>query len=572
MHNDVIEQIKQRVSLVDVVRAKAPSMKRKGRDWWACCPFHQEKTPSFSVNEEKGFYHCFGCGLHGDIFSFVQEQEGLNFPETLKKLADMAGVQLPEEPMQQQRQDEKAKFYAAMAAAQGMFQGQYKHSSAAAYVEKRGLSPEAIAHFGLGYALDSWENLNTNLQGQGFKPDTLREVGLTKPGKQGRGDYDAFRNRLMFPIYDMQDRVVAFGGRVLSKDDEPKYLNSPESPVFYKGRQLYNLNGARTAIRETGEALVVEGYTDVIALWEHGYKHAVAPLGTAITPEQVETLWKHCQLPTICLDGDKAGQRAAARVAERVLPILKPGYSLKFVWMPQGSDPDTLLRSKGAGGLEKVLSGAQSLEDVLWQGAQQAGEMNTGVGRAAVEQAIQDIVKQIKHADVAKHVRQVLKDQLWRATRQNGKKQRFSNKKQDIPEVTGVPLERLLLISACHHIEVARQYEEEIAELAFHTGPELTVQKKLCEFLVAGLADDAWPPYLEDSGTEQLLAELSAATLIDQIITPATEVAEWWANTYRQYRVRRQGPAQRVAALAAFKANPSKENLELLKQVQRRKS
>ena len=366
-----IDELKSRLNVSDVV-GKRVRLERKGRELQACCPFHKEKTPSFTVNDAKGFYHCFGCGQHGNIISFMMEYEGLNFPEAVERLAAEAGMEVPvERPEERQKRERSKTLKEVVALAAQLYREQLytpAGKKALAYIEGRGLTDAAIEKFGLGYAPNSRDWLIKAMAAKGVSIEPLLETALAKKPDDGRPAFDMFRDRLMFPICDGQGNPVAFGGRILG-DGEPKYLNSPETSLFHKGRLLYGAHLARKSAYDHGEVIVAEGYMDVIALAEGGFTQSVAPLGTAVTEDHLAQLFKFASEPILCFDGDNAGQRAMARAAERALPGLKPGNALRFAILPKGDDPDTLIRNRGATAMRAILNRSATLVDVLWRSA-----------------------------------------------------------------------------------------------------------------------------------------------------------------------------------------------------------
>ncbi len=379
-----LDDLKARVQLVDVV-GRYVKLIRRGREWLGLCPFHNEKTPSFTVNEDKGFYHCFGCQAHGSIFDFLMQREGLSFPEAVERLAADAGIQMPVRSPEAAAQEKvRATLYDAMAFAAEWFQSRLDTASGRAardYLLARGLTDMAIGEFMLGHAPKNRIGLKEAMLARDFSERQLIDVGLLISPEDGGETFDRFRNRIMFPITDSRGRVVAFGGRAL--DDAPaKYLNSPETPLFHKGRMLYNLARARPVVRDEGSVVVAEGYMDVIALHQAGFGNAVAPLGTAVTEEQLGLLWRLAPEPILCFDGDTAGWNAAGRAAERALPYLRSGHSLRFSLLPTGEDPDSLLRSKGAAAFSLLLVDATPLSDLLWQITMQERDLDTPERRA----------------------------------------------------------------------------------------------------------------------------------------------------------------------------------------------
>ncbi|MEN8676218.1 MAG: DNA primase, partial [Alteriqipengyuania sp.] len=362
-----LDQLRTRVTLSSVIM-RTTKLQRAGREWKACCPFHDEKTPSFTVNDQKGFYHCFGCGAHGDVIRWMTDQRGLQFMDAVKELAVVAGMEMPApDPREAQKAKRRAGLHDAMGAAQEFFARELAGSRGAQareYLAKRGFSSAIMREFGFGYAPDDRQAL---AQALGSLPPQLLVEGGLRIAIDGKDPYDRFRDRLMLPIHDVRGRVIAFGGRILTpKEGAPKYLNSPETPLFDKGRTLYNLHRAGPASRKSDRIIVVEGYMDVIALANAGIGEGVAPLGTALTENHIAELWRHVPCPTLCFDGDAAGQRAVRRAIERALPMLHPGHSLRIAWLPTGLDPDDLIKAKGVAAFEQVLENAQSLLDAVW--------------------------------------------------------------------------------------------------------------------------------------------------------------------------------------------------------------
>ena len=351
-----LDELRARTTLSAVI---APTVKltRAGREWKACCPFHNEKTPSFTINDDKGFYHCFGCGAHGDAIRFLTDQRGMQFIDAVKELAAKAGMEVPSpDPQAKERADRAASLTDVMAEVAKWYSDQLNGLNGAQardYLDSRGLDAATAARFGLGFAPDSRSALKRALEKLG--EDKLVEAGmLIKPG-DGGATYDRFRGRLMFPIRDPRGRVIGFGGRILG-EGEPKYLNSPDTPLFDKGRTLYNLDRAGPASRNAKRLIVVEGYMDVIALDRAGVEEVVAPNGTAVTEAQLERMWRLDPSPILCFDGDIAGRRAAIRAATRALPLLRPDRTLRFVELPAGQDPDDVVRTGEREAFEALIA------------------------------------------------------------------------------------------------------------------------------------------------------------------------------------------------------------------------
>ncbi|MBO6783275.1 MAG: DNA primase [Alphaproteobacteria bacterium] len=409
-----LDELRARLPVSEVVGRKV-RLVRKGREFSGLCPFHNEKTPSFTVNDEKAFYHCFGCGAHGDVISFAIETEGLSFPEAVEKLAGQAGLQVPQStPEEKARAKVRATLYDVVEAVCAWYEENLRSSEGRAaydYLRGRGFSDETIRQFRLGYAPDGRGRLLQAMESRGIRRDQLVEAGLIKLPEGGGDPRDYFFDRVMFPIADGRGRPIAFGGRIMG-DGQPKYLNSPETPLFHKGRNLYNYAMAREASRAAGTVIVAEGYTDVIALAQAGLPNAVAPLGTAVTEEQIGLLWRIVDEPVLCFDGDNAGARAALRAAERAMPILKPGKTLRFMGLPAGEDPDSLVAGRGADGFRTLLAGARQLVDVIWQAEVTAARHDTPERRADLERRINARLAAIADDGVKYHYQQVMRERL----------------------------------------------------------------------------------------------------------------------------------------------------------------
>jgi len=407
-----LDELRQRVSLAEIVGRRVKLI-RRGREFVGLCPFHNEKTPSFSAVEDKGFYHCFGCGAHGDVIGFVMQTESLSFPEAVEQLARQAGLEVPQESREErERAARQASVQSAVDAACAYFEKMLHGAegrAARAYLERRGLDEGTVRRFRLGYAPDGRDALRRALV-KDIPEALLIEAGLLRKAEGGGEAYDYFRDRVIFPIGDRRGRIIAFGGRVLG-DGQPKYLNSPDTPLFQKGRVLYGWALARAAAAKVPSAVVVEGYMDVIALHRAGFATAVAPLGTALTEVQIEELWRLAPEPILCFDGDAAGQRAASRALLRALPILKPGFSLRFAVLPAGEDPDSLTLHHGTDAMRAVLDRARPLAEVLWS-IETAQPTDTPERRAALEQRLEQQVRLIADRSVQEHYRRFFRERL----------------------------------------------------------------------------------------------------------------------------------------------------------------
>ena len=407
------DELRARIMLSTLVQ-RSVKLTRAGREWKGCCPFHEEKTPSFYVNDQKQFYHCFGCQAHGDAISWMVDHAGLTFMDAVKELAAMAGMEVPApDPVQAKKAEARASLIDVTEAAQKFFVTSLAGPSGNAareYLQRRGFSPLVMAEFGFGWAPDDRQALSKAL-GQ-FGEDMLEGAGMRAHNEQGER-YDRFRGRVMLPIQDARGRVIAFGGRILDKrEGVAKYLNSPDTDLFDKGRTLYNLHRAAPASRQSGRVVVVEGYMDVIALANAGIKDAVAPLGTALTEMQLEMLWRMVEVPVLCFDGDAAGQRAAMRAIARALPMLAPMRSLGIVRLPAGLDPDDLIKAQGAKAMERLLAEPASLVDTLWEFERDAQPLATPEAKAGLKARLMAHVETIADPEIKSLYRRELSDRF----------------------------------------------------------------------------------------------------------------------------------------------------------------
>lgn len=486
--SDFLQELRDRLRLSDYVGRRV-QLRRNGDESSGLCPFHNEKTPSFTVSDSKAFYHCFGCGAHGSVIDWVMETEGLSFPDAVRRLAADAQLSLPAETVEDRAATARRQsLHEVLEAACAWFQQALAGpdgAEARSYLAGRGLDAETIRGFRLGYAPDGRGRLRAALQQHGATDDQLVAAGLMKRPEDGGALRDYFFDRVMFPITDDRGRVVAFGGRTMG-DAAAKYLNSPDTEVFHKGSLLYNLHGARAAARSAGTVIAVEGYMDVIALHRAGIRHAVAPLGTAMTERQLELLWRIADEPVLCFDGDSAGRRAAARAAERALPLLQPGKSLRFVGLTPGEDPDSLLRTAGATALARALADTRPLIDLIWESALASHRLDTPEQRAAVEADLHRQAGRIGDSSVRQHYGQMLRDRLRETLRATWK--RPDQKRRLQPEPVTVPLRSrrallrslrkaddplvILLAIAVNHPEIVDRVYEPLSALVIGD-PEL---------------------------------------------------------------------------------------------------
>jgi DNA primase len=412
-----LDELRARLPVSEVVGRRV-KLKKAGREWKGLSPFQQEKSPSFTVNDEKGFYHDFSSGRHGDIIRFVMETDGVPFVEAVERLASMAGLALPAVTPDAARQEQRRRtLYDVMDLAAKFFTETLASkigAKARGYLSDRSLSPQTQLQFRMGYAPGERFALKEHLGKLGIPVEDMVETGLLIAGDDIPVPYDRFRDRVMFPILDMRGRVIAFGGRALEKDVPAKYLNSPETPLFHKGHNLYNQAAARAAAHDGAPVIVVEGYVDVIAMVTSGFPAAVAPLGTALTEDQLALLWKLADEPILCFDGDKAGQRAAYRAADIALPLLRPGKSLRFALLPEGQDPDDLAKTGGRGAIEEVLGAAKPLAEIIWSREIAGGNFATPERRAALDARIKELSNSIRDETVRGYYRRDLIERLNR--------------------------------------------------------------------------------------------------------------------------------------------------------------
>ncbi|MCG7492995.1 DNA primase [Thalassobius sp. Cn5-15] len=413
-----LDELRNRTSISQVVGRKVIWDQRKSNqgkgDMWAPCPFHQEKSASFHVDDRKGYYYCFGCHAKGDAITFIRETENVEFMEAVEILAREAGMPMPQrDPQAQKKADKRNQLSDVMDMAVQFFRLQLSRGVAAdarAYLQRRGLMGETQARFEIGFAPEGWQNLWDHLRGKGVEEELIIGAGLAKPSNKGGKPYDAFRNRIMFPIRDPRGRCIAFGGRAMDPNDNAKYLNSSETALFDKGRNLYNHGPAREAAGKGQPLIVAEGYMDVIALAEAGFGASVAPLGTAITENQLQLLWRIAPEPIIALDGDTAGLRAAMRVIDLALPLLEAGKSLRFALMPEGKDPDDLIRQEGPEKLQELLDNAIPMVDLLWQRETEGKVFDSPERKAALDKSLREKIKLIRDPSIREHYGLAIKD------------------------------------------------------------------------------------------------------------------------------------------------------------------
>lgn len=560
LHAISLDEFKARLPIAEIIGRYVRLIKR-GREFTGLCPFHQEKTPSFTISEEKGFYHCFGCNQSGNAVDFIMAIEGLDFGQAIQRLSDLTGLPAPLRAGKGSNRAEKTLHQANEAAAAwfreclaGPVGGEARE-----YLKRRGLNPAVIERFGLGYAPQGRAQLRQALLAKGFSERDLIRAGLLIKPDDG-GSYDRFRHRLMFPIQDPRGRVVAFGGRALG-EARAKYLNTPETELFHKGQLLYGLSLARAAARSAGSLIVAEGYMDVIALARAGFAHAVAPLGTAVTEHQLALLWQTVDEPIICLDGDEAGLRAGHRLIERALPKLTPGKSLRFAVLSEGQDPDDLLRSGGRDKLAQHLDQTIPLIDFLWQSEIRQRPVDTPERQAALRHRLSELSRSIADPEVRQRFREAFRQQWQQRFGAYRSKQRPSDTKSyvSLEAVRGVGGQRLasglaspeaknewqLLSPLVVHPGLLADVEEELAALVF-TSPKLeALRQEIISWYTEN--EDLDPDRLSNHlCTNGFAAEIGQLTEVgpspistDWYRRPEmqrTDVLDAWRACWRQYR------------------------------------
>jgi DNA primase len=558
-----LDEIRARLPISAVVGTRVTWDKRKTNtsrgDYWACCPFHGEKTPSFHADDRKGRYHCFGCGVSGDHFRFLTELDGLSFPEAVERLAEQAGVPMPaRDPQAEKREKERASLTEVMELATRFFQDKLQATDGAkarAYLRDRGITSVTQQTFRLGYAPDSRNALKEHLASKGVEKAQIEACGLTV-FENVPVSYDRFRDRIMFPIEDSRGRVIAFGGRAMSADIPAKYLNSPETELFHKGNVLYNFARARKTLGRDETVIAVEGYMDVIGIAQAGFEHAVAPLGTALTENQLELLWRMTKEPVLCFDGDQAGMRAAFRAAELALPMIASGRTLRFAIMPEGKDPDDIVREDGAAAFQALLGEARSLADMLWMRETHGGVFDTPERRADLEQRLRRLTSAIRDESVRYHYSQEMRERaqaFFGARRDNrnqgrGGEQRGSGYGRGQP-----PAGRLAVSDRLAHSALVRS-----------SGPVMPLREATIVVALANHAalldtyfDQAAALDIEHPDLKRLLAALLDIAAHGEAHGPAETKAgfearglsEAWERAVLQVKAAHQWPALEDAAL-----------------------
>ena len=524
-----LDELRGRVSLPGLV-GRHIKLERRGREFAGLCPFHAEKTPSFYVVEDKNFFHCFGCGAHGDAIGFVMRADNLDFLEAVEKLAGEAGLAVPQStPEEREKARRQRTLLETLEAAAAFYEASLwspAGSAARDYLKARGLDDDTIGRFRLGWAPGPRESGDRNslrrALGADYTEPLLVEAGLLLHRSEDHEPFDYFRNRIMFPIGDRAGRVIAFGGRVLG-DGQPKYLNSPESPVFEKGRVLYGWSAARAASAEGRDAIVTEGYMDVIALHRAGFASAVAPLGTALTEFQLLELWRLGPEPILCFDGDAAGRRAALRALRRALPLLRPGYSLRFAGLPSDEDPDSLIRVGGRTAFEQVLAAARPLADMLWESEVRGAPRDTPERLARIQTQLLEHVKTISDRTVRFEFETLYKNRCrpWQVRRKSARMPDSTAVCEGPPPPPRSPARKQREILFCLLLSSPSLLDEVAEEFAALEIPEAELDKLRREILEI----EALYPGLEASALRQHLHTNGFAATVDALLSPSVDSA-----------------------------------------------
>ncbi len=556
----LLDEIRARLPVSEVI-GRSVALKKRGREFVGLSPFNSEKTPSFTVNDQKGFYHCFSSGNHGDIFRFLVETQGLSFPEAVERLAQEAGVELPKHSAEAEQRERVRKSLIDVVELAAAFYEEALQSpqgaGARGYLADRGISPKTQRSFRMGYAPGDRGALKTHLAHQGVEPEQMIAAGLIITGDDIPVPFDRFRDRVMFPIGDARGRAIAFGGRALSPDAKAKYLNSPETELFHKGAVLYNFARARKAAYDTGSVIVVEGYMDAIALSAVGIDHVVAPLGTALTVEQLGLLWRMAPEPVLCFDGDAAGLKAAYRTLEIALPLLKPGVSLRYALLPEGQDPDDLVRNQGRDAVDAVLGAARPLADMLWVRETEGRDLSTPERRAEIETKLEAALGLIADEKVKRHYTSHVRERLqalWGRGQQRssgpgdrrgwsggtGYGRRGGNRRpagltQSLKRSalargseggeagTGGARrrEQILLVTVANHPELLERYSEEFADIEFTTTALDRLRNEILD--IAALSAP-----LDTSRLDDQLEERGLLQSVRQVGAGLTHKSEWF--------------------------------------------
>ncbi len=542
-----LDEIRTRLILSELIGRRV-RLALKGREYIGLCPFHNEKTPSFTVNNEKGFFHCFGCGAHGDVIGFIMRDEGLSFPEAVERLCGEAGMEVPlQENVSRAAIESRLSLYGVLEEATKVFENQLystRGAVALSYLQARGLTRETIKTFRLGCAIDGRNSLKVSLEEKHISEDLMVTSGLLVKGQSANEAYDRFRNRIIFPIQDRRGRVIAFGGRAIENSSQAKYLNSPDTPLFHKGSVLYAIHLAKGSARKAGRIIAVEGYMDVISLYQAGITETVSSLGTALTELQLEEMWRLADSPILCFDGDSAGQTAAGRAAERALPRLKSGKSLLFATLPGGQDPDSIININGKIGMEDCINTAQTLSDKVWElaGGDDGNNFLKPENRASLNHRLNNYVDKIVDKDLKLYFRRYYRDLLYElpdkklAFDKRGRRTKFdwaemtkakapkniSSQKQNQSSLR----ERTILQTILNFPELLSEFHEELERLPF-------IVARYGAFRDALLAADVQRYESNKSKICYSLTQAGLEKMLDELVGRDALYLDWASNEGR---------------------------------------
>lgn len=567
-----LDELRDRVPLSDVIGSHV-KLQRRGREHVGLCPFHKEKTPSFTVNEDKGFYHCFGCGAHGDVIAFEMQQGGLSFPEVIERLAGLAGLAMPKpDPEAASRAREVDRLIKVHEAATRWCESELfgpRGTDPLNYLKQRGLDEATLRAFHVGFAPAGRGLMKAALVGEGFLEKEMLEAGLLVSVDLPNKPYERFRQRIVFPIADRRGRIIAFGGRIFGEagDRVAKYINSPETRLFNKGSILYGFAAAKEMARRRREAVVTEGYIDVLALHRAGIRNAVAPLGTALTESQIGELWRLAPEPVLCFDGDAAGARAAIRAAERAVPILSAGRSLRFATLPAGEDPASLLQAGGADAMLQRIERAQPLADMLWEVSVGERPVDTPERRAALEHRLEEIVRRIQDRNVQAHYRSDFRSRLWDRARR-----KKTHRSLAMP--TSDPLKKcqqILVAVVLNHPDLYNEVAERFGSLTFPLQDLDRLRQAIIEAFVtrSDFDSDSLRCYLEERGFSEALAPLQTSNFYEAMAFIRSDasaegaLAGWEEAYHRLHRSAREADIHE--AERAWANNPTDDGIKRLK-------
>ena len=518
--NSFTDELRQRLSLVDVISRRVP-LNKKGQNYWGCCPFHNEKTPSFSVSEEKGFYHCFGCGEHGDIISFVMKSENVDFKTAISELADMAGIKMPEIKQKSQQQIETEENYIKITddAAKIYQELLYSESGRGAleYIKKRGFSDEMIKKYRIGYAP---KNNIISSKFSNIKKEKLVETGLVRIGDYG--PYDFFRDKLMFPIFNPHNQIIAFSGRSLD-GSEPKYINTTDTILFHKKQTIFGFNFARDAIHRNNRSIIVEGQIDAIQMQNHGFPETVAPLGTALTEEHIAILCKSNRNIVFCFDGDKAGQKAAIRACSLVLPFLRDNSDVRFAFVTGGKDPDEILKNQGESEMKKIIDSSKTLIDFLWDSVNESFLINTPGGRTQAEKYLQDCISKIKDKIFQNEISQEYNQRKF--NQWHKWKQQKHIPEMDVPDIDVMTINTIKSIVSTYQ-ELSEKYFDFLSSLNIsfdEDAPKTDLDLKSAEKYIVSLKLQRYIKKLNDDKQQYLQNALNDESFDQNVLNDINE-------------------------------------------------